>query len=152
MYTRNAVSAMSVEQVNKLENDAVTMGMSAPEVGEIVSKYGPDVLSVMVEALKGGFSVGFVLELFRLFGPIFLDFAISLFTEKKKMGMVEGDEEKVLNDLLKGSPVQGLPEELVKTLFTKLLPYVIKKYGPDMMAAVIDAITRLTEDDKKSGE
>lgn len=68
------------------------------------------------------------------------------------MGMVEGDEEKVLNDLLKGSPVQGLPEELVKTLFTKLLPYVIKKYGPDMMAAVIDAITRLTEDDKKSGE
>jgi len=85
MYTRNAVSAMSVEQVNKLENDAVTMGMSAPEVGEIVSKYGPDVLSVMVEALKGGFSVGFVLELFRLFGPIFLDFAISLFTEKKKM-------------------------------------------------------------------
>jgi hypothetical protein len=151
MYKLNSVSALSTEQTAALENDAIQLGMSAPEVGEVIGKYGPDVLSVMVEALKGGFSVSFVLELFRLFGPIFLDFAISLFTEKKKMGMTENDEEAELETLLKGSRIEGLPEELVKVLFTKLLPYVIKKYGPDMLEAVVDAITKLT-DDTKTGE
>mgnify|MGYP007071399968 CR=1 FL=1 len=151
MYKLNSVSALSTEQTAALENDAVQLGMSAPEVGEIIGKYGPDLLSVMVEALKGGFSVSFVLELFRLFGPIFLDFAISLFTEKKKMGMTENDEESELETLLKGSKIEGLPEELVKVLFTKLLPYVIRKYGPDMLEAIVDAITKLT-DDTKTGE
>jgi hypothetical protein len=151
MYKLNSVSALSTEQTAALENDAIQLGMSAPEVGEIIGKYGPDLLSVMVEALKGGFSVSFVLELFRLFGPIFLDFAISLFTEKKKMGMTENDEEAELETLLKGSRIEGLPEELVKVLFTKLLPYVIKKYGPDVLEAIVDAITKLT-DDTKTGE
>lgn len=152
MYNRNTVSALSLDQVKQLENDAVSMGMSPPEVGEVVSKYGPDVLSVIVEALKGGFSLSFVLELFRLFGPIFLDFAIGFFVEKKKMGMTEADEEHELNELLKGSPVQGLPQELVKALFTKLLPYVLKKHGPDMLTAIIDAINKFTDEDTKTGE
>ena len=86
-----------------------------------------------------------------MFGPIFLDFAISLFTEKKKMGMTENDEEAELENLLKGSRIEGLPEELVKVLFTKLLPYVIKKHGPDVLEAIVNAITKLT-DDTKTGE
>lgn len=138
----------SLAEQTQLKADAVQMGMAPNDVAEIISKYGPDVMSVIVESLKSGFSVAFVLELFRLFGPIFLDFAISLFTEKKKMGMTENDEERELENLLKGSPVQGLPEELVKVLFTKLLPYVIKKYGPDMLAAVITAIDKYTKEDQ----
>ena len=64
------------------------------------------------------------------------------------MGMAESDEETELENLLKGSPVQGLPEELVKVLFTKLLPYVIKKYGPEMLVAVIAAIDKYTKEDQ----
>ena len=143
-------SPRSLTEQTQLQTDAVQMGMAPSDVAEIVSKYGPDVMSVIVEALKGGFSVPFVLELFRLFGPIFLDFAISLFSEKKKMGMAENDEEAELEKLLRGSPVQGLPEELVKVLFTKLLPYVIKKYGPDMLTAVIAAIDRYTSETTNS--
>jgi hypothetical protein len=138
---------MSMAQQTQVQSDAVAMGMAPTDVADIISKYGPDVMSTMVEGLKSGFSVPFILELFRLFGPLFLDFAISLFTEKKKMGMTESDEEVELEKLLKGSPVQGLPEELVKVLFTKLLPYVIKKYGPDMLAAVITAIDKYTKED-----
>lgn len=138
---------LSMEEQTQVQNDAVAMGMAPTDVAEIISKYGPDVMSTIVEGLKSGFSVPFILELFRLFGPLFLDFAISLFTEKKKMGMAEADEEAELEKLLKGSPVQGLPEELVKVLFTKLLPYVIKKYGPDMLLAVIAAIDKYTKED-----
>jgi hypothetical protein len=138
---------MSMAEQTQVQSDAVAMGMAPTDVADIISKYGPDVMSTMVEGLKSGFSVPFILELFRLFGPLFLDFAISLFTEKKKMGMTESDEEVELEKLLKGSPVQGLPEELVKVLFTKLLPYVIKKYGPDMLAAVITAIDKYTKED-----
>lgn len=137
----------SLAEQTQLKADAIQLGMAPTEVADIISKYGPDVMSVIVEALKSGFSVAFVLELFRLFGPIFLDFVISLFSEKKKMGMTENDEEAELENLLKGSPVQGLPEELVKVLFTKLLPYVIKKYGPDMLVAVIAAIDKYTKED-----
>jgi len=139
---------MSMVEQTQVQTDAIAMGMAPPEVAEIISKYGPDVMSTIVEGLKSGFSVTFILELFRLFGPLFLDFAISLFTEKKKMGMAESDEETELENLLKGSPVQGLPEELVKVLFTKLLPYVIKKYGPDMLVAVIAAIDKYTKEDQ----
>lgn len=138
----------SAAEQDQMQTDAISMGMAPTDVAEIISKYGPDTMSVIVEGLKSGFSVPFVLELFRLFGPIFLDFAISLFSDKKKMGMTEASEEAELEKLLKGSPVQGLPEELVKVLFTKLLPYVIKKYGPDMLAAVITAIDKYTKEDQ----
>ena len=138
----------SAAEQDQMQTDAISMGMAPTDVAEIISKYGPDTMSVIVEGLKSGFSVPFVLELFRLFGTIFLDFAISLFSDKKKMGMTEASEEAELEKLLKGSPVQGLPEELVKVLFTKLLPYVIKKYGPDMLAAVITAIDKYTKEDQ----
>ena len=146
--TMETKTQMSMAEQTQVQTDAVAMGMAPLEVAEIISKYGPDVMSTIVEGLKSGFSIAFILELFRLFGPLFLDFAISLFTEKKKMGMAESDEETELENLLKGSPVQGLPEELVKVLFTKLLPYVIKKYGPEMLVAVIDAIYKYTKEDK----
>ena len=138
----------SLAEQTQLKADAIQLGMAPTDVADIITKYGPDVMSVIVEALKSGFSVSFVLELFRLFGPIFLDFVISLFSEKKKLGMAESDEEAELENLLKGSPVQGLSEELVKVLFTKLLPYVIKKYGPDMLAAMIAAIDKYTKEDQ----
>ncbi len=148
MEIKKLAQPLSAAEQDQLKTDAVSMGMAPTDVAEIISKYGPDTMSVIVEGLKSGFSVPFILELFRLFGPIFLDFAISLFSEKKKLGLAEGNEEVELENLLKGSPVQGLPEELVKTLFTKLLPYVIKKYGPDMLVAVIAAIDKYTKEDQ----
>lgn len=148
MEAKSFSTNLSMAEQSQIQSDAIALGMAPPEVADILSKYGPDVMSTIVEGLKSGFSVPFILELFRLFGPLFLDFAISLFMEKKKMGMTESDEELELEGLLKGSAVQGLPEQLVKTLFTKLLPYVIKKYGPDMLTAVIAAIDAYTKEDK----
>lgn len=148
MELKKLAQPLSLAEQDQMKTDAISMGMAPTDVAEVISKYGPDVMSVVVEGLKSGFSAPFVLELFRLFGPIFFDFAISLFAEKKKLGLAEGNEEAELEKLLKGSPVQGLPEELVKALFTKLMPYVIKKYGPDMLAAVIAAIDKYTKEDQ----
>ncbi len=100
---------MSMAEQTQVQSDAVAMGMAPTDVADIISKYGPDVMSTMVEGLKSGFSVPFILELFRLFGPLFLDFAISLFTEKKKMGMTESDEEVELEKLQPPCPA-GPPE------------------------------------------
>jgi hypothetical protein len=65
--------------------EAQSLGMSPTEVAEIAAKYGPQVLSVVNSALKNGFSFTFVIECLKLFGPVVLDFVVSLFKEKQEV-------------------------------------------------------------------
>ena len=55
------------DQVQALSTEVQQMGMAPTEVADLLSRYGPEVLSVVVQALKNGFSMPFVLELLRLF-------------------------------------------------------------------------------------
>lgn len=149
---------MPEDQLQALSTEVTQAGMAPAEVGELLSRYGPEVLSVIVQALKNGFSMPFILELIRLFGPIALDFAISLFTAKKSLSAQSetkdpfGDLNKILqNDpevakVLETSELQALTPQLVSVLVEKLLPYLVKKYGPQLLAAIIQAIEDWTKE------
>ncbi len=160
---------LSVEQV---QAQAFEMGMAPSELGDLLNQYGPQVVSVVGQALKNGFSLPFVLELVRLFGPVSLDFIISLFKAKKEVsaqGMSDVDPFVQLNDLVKNDAsfetllsddtdlkealgavnIQGLTPKLVSVLVEKLLPFLVQKYGPQLLAAVIKGIEDWTNTNTK---
>ena len=140
---------VSDDQVQALSTEVQQMGMAPAEVADILSRYGPEILSVVVQALKNGFSMPFVLELLRLFGPIALDFTISLFTAKKSLSaqsetkdpfselnkILQNDPE--VSKVLEDSQIGALTPQLVSVLVEKLLPYLVKKYGPKLLAATV---------------
>jgi len=150
------------DQVQALSTEVQQMGMAPAEVADLLSRYGPEVLSVVVQALKNGFSMPFVLELLRLFGPIALDFTISLFTAKKSFSAQSeekdpfGELNKILqndpevNKVLEGSQIGALTPQLVSVLVEKLLPYLVKKYGPQLLAAIIQAIEDWTKEEPEN--
>jgi len=145
-------SPLSMVESTSVQDQSIALGMAPSDVADVIGRYGPEVLSVLNEALKNGLSLSFVLELLRLFGPIFIDFVISFFMQKKNLGMVETDAKSELEALLTGNTYEGLPDALVKTLFTKLLPYVVEKYGPEIVLAIINAISDLTKEKTKIQE
>lgn len=138
--------------------EAQSLGMSPSDVGEILSKYGPTVLSVVGSALKNGFSFPFVMECLRLFGPTVLDFVVALWKnrEDKAKGLVAQDQEPFdslgtiiesdpeVANLFKDLDIKGLNPKLISAIFEKLLPFLIEKYGPQLLDAVIRAIEEWT--------
>ena len=138
--------------------EAQSLGMSPSDVGEILNKYGPTVLSVVASALKNGFSFPFIMECLRLFGPTVLDFVVSLWKtkEEKAKGLVGENEDPFAGlgtviesdpevaNLFKDLDIKGLNPKLISTIFEKLLPFLIEKYGPQLLNAVIKAIEEWT--------
>jgi hypothetical protein len=144
--------------------EAQSFGMSPSELGEILNKYGPTVLNVVSAALRNGFSFPFVLECLRLFGPTVLDLIVSLWKtkEEKPKGLAQEEPfseisnaiqtDPEVSDLFKDMDVKGLNPKLISAIFEKLLPFLIQKYGPQLLDAVIKAIEEWTakQDTKES--
>lgn len=149
------------EQLGMLE--AQSLGMSPTEVAEIAAKYGPQVLSVVNSALKNGFSFPFVIEFLKLFGPVVLDFVVSLFKEKqevKPQGFTDENPFYKLGSVITSDPeisevvgkegIEGLTPQAVSSLFEKILPLLIKKYGPMLLEAVLKAIENWADKEEKT--
>ncbi len=143
-----------MNQVNELKGAAENFGLSPEFIAECLNKYGPEVLSVCIEGLKNGFSVGFVIELVRLFGPVVLDFILSLFrTSNKSMnlaaarGMAPSDQ--TLADFLNDKNAANFGPILMQLLVEKIIPYIIKNYGEQITKALVEALQKAF-DDKES--
>jgi hypothetical protein len=138
-------SDLTAAQIADMESTAKNFGLDPEFIAECLNKYGPDVLSLCVEAIKGGFSVGFVMELFRLFGPIVLDFVISLFTKSKsamlseqKLGVAASDID--LSDFLNEKNAEKFAPIIINLLLEKIVPYIIEKYGQQILQGLLDAV------------
>ena len=138
----------------ELMNAAENSGLSPDFVAEVLSRYGPEVLSVCIEALKNGFSVGFVIELVRLFGPVVLDFVLSLFKRSNTslnmavhQGMAPSDAS--VSDFLNDKNTENFAPILMKLLVEKLIPYVIKNYGDQIVSALLEALKKSFDEKKE---
>lgn len=145
--------------IEGMKTEAVNMGASTEFIADCLNKYGPEVLSTVTEGLRNGFSFAFILESFRLFGPFVLDFFISLMSKNKmQANMMEITNQKTLgaaalsrediNNFVLNQNDDMMSANLIKVFIEKVLPYVGKKYGPLIIEAVIDAITKAIDDDK----
>lgn len=149
----------SMTDIEGMKTEAVNMGASTEFIADCLNKYGPEVLSTVTEGLRNGFSFAFILESFRLFGPFVLDFFISLMSKNKmQANMMEIVNQKTLgaaalsrediNNFVLNQNDDMMSANLVKVFIEKVLPYIGKKYGPLIIEAVIDAITKAIDDDK----
>ena len=139
----------STEQVDDLKSVAGNFGIAPAEVADILQNYGPSVLQMVISALKSGFSLSFCMELVKTFGPVVLDFVMSLFNNTKKAmdvssqkGIVPESMEQFLNE----KDAENFAPILVKVLVEKVIPYIIKNYGQQILQALLDAFNKAFED------
>lgn len=141
----------SAAQTEELKNSAENFGFSADFIAECLSKYGPEVLAVAIEGLKNGFSMGFVIEMVRLFGPVVLDFVLSIFKMGNKSfhaSLTDGvnPDGKTLAEFLNEKDAAAFGPILMKLLVEKIIPYVIKNYGDQIVKALVDALQNAFEE------
>lgn len=141
----DTVTALSNDQVLAMSNDAQQLGMSPESVAEVLSKYGPEMLSVVVEGLKNGFTLSFCMELLKLFGPVVLDTLVSIFNKTKTMVGAQSlsasaATESAVADILSKSKVESIPPAILNILLEKLLPWALEKYGQQIISAIIETV------------
>ena len=126
--------------------EAQSLGISAEISTDILVKYGPQVLAVVITGIKNGLSLSFVMECLKLFGPAILDFITVFFTKSRDHltpqsldanGMFS--ESEITVALAKGS-VEALPPAVVNILLEKLLPWMLDKYGQQILQAILEAV------------
>jgi hypothetical protein len=140
----DSVKTMSSDQVKGLIANAETLGMAPADVAEVLSKYGPDVLTVVTTGLKNGFSVAFIMECVKLFGPMVLDALTSLYNKSKQLVISQGFNGKVTDavvaEVISNKPVESIPPVILNILLEKLVPWALEKYGQQILSAMIEAI------------
>lgn len=132
-------------QVEELKLTAENYGVSPEFSAEILTKYGPDVLAVTIKALQSGFSWSFILEIFKRFGPVVLEFFLNLFTtstkamqEQEQKGLVASDI--TLADFLNDKNAAQFAPIITKVLLDKIIPYIIENYGTQILQGILTAV------------
>lgn len=135
-----------------IQLEAQSFGLPTDQAAEILTKYGPQVLSVIVAGLKNGLSLSFLMESLKLFGPLIVEFLSKLFVETKKQldtevskGLVAQDTS--VADVLSKGGVEGLPPAVANILMEKLLPWALDKYGQQIIQAIMEAIMKGMKED-----
>lgn len=143
------VSALSVEQVQALCVSAQSFGFSAEDVDAVRAQHGDEVLSLMTEAARSGFSIGFVMDILKRFGPAVLQFLYELWNEQVMAAGVaaQSSGEAIV---LEGPLVQGVQEGIVNMLLNKLLeqlpnllPVLLEKYGDQVLKLIVDTLLKV---------
>ncbi len=84
------------EETNVLQISAENLGISPDEVVVITKTWGFPILAVIVEALRNGLGVGFVMTIITQFGPALLQLVVNLFKKKKMLGAAPEDMDGLL--------------------------------------------------------
>jgi hypothetical protein len=156
------VTAMSVEQIDILKASAQDFGFDRGVIADILEKFGPDVLALVVEAARNGFSIQWIMDTFNKFGPTVLRFLSDLFSRNMAMAEVpmSFDGSPQTGVVINGDLIEGMDSNLISTLLEKLLPMLLEKYGPMLidflMKLFLDALKPkvgvvMSEEDKFGG-
>lgn len=141
--------------VNAMTAEAVTYGLNLVEVADLLAKWGPSVLQLVISGLRNGLSLALVREILETLGPLFLRLAVEqadFFTTKRLKAVVAtpaaastvivGEQ---VDSFEKSSAVLDLFLKLMPALL-KMLPEIMNKYGDQIIAWVIQAITDALND------
>ena len=147
--SKEKVSALSVEQVETLKLSAQNFGFDTNWIAELISKYGADILALVVEAARNGFSIALVVEIMSKFGPDLLQFVLDLFNTKKMEAVKFGE---VFPPTDGSMPLPGgMMDSILINLVQKYLPIIMEKYGDQIMKMIIDAIIKAISGGTDSG-
>jgi hypothetical protein len=107
---------------------ATGLGLDANTIADILEKYGPEVLAMVVELLRNGFSTTFIMELVQL-GPDVLQIIVNLFNSSvmKKYSAMSPEQLKISAVSLGFDP--------------SFILQILQQYGPQAVALAIEAVS-----------
>jgi hypothetical protein len=128
--------AFSAEQTEAVKLSAANFGMDPSVIAEILATWGPAVLATVVEALRSGFSVAFVMDMLNKFGPFILKWIVGLFNQKKML------EASGVADVFPpdAKPGEGVSASILVSMLEQIIPIIFKQFGPAILKAIEEAI------------
>jgi hypothetical protein len=125
----------------QLKLSAVNFGFDASWIAEILQNYGEDALTLAVEAARNGLSIGLIVEILTKFGPKVLDLLVSWLNQKNMMKGVAGDI--VPGAIVVGDDnafIDLIVQKYLPMIIQQYLPMILEKYGPQIMQVVVNII------------
>ena len=137
--------AMSVDQIDAVKVAAQNFGFENYMISGILDKFGPEVLSLLVEAARSGFSVTWIVDTLNRFGPNVLQFFMDLWGKNVAIAAQNAPAGMAATEvhtgvILTGEVVEGMDTNMITTMLEKLLPMIVEKYGPQLIQMVMDLI------------
>lgn len=126
-------AAMQASQ--DLQQSAANFGFDPAWIADVVEKYGPEVLAVVVEAARGGFSIQLIQDVMQKLGPLVLELLVNLLNKQKMARSFTGDEQM-------GDQVMSIDIGLIEVLVQKYLPLLLEKFGPQLVQMAVDWIVQ----------
>lgn len=131
----------SSEQVETLKESALAFGVSADVIANYLEKYGPKALSMVVEGLRYGLTLSFIMELMSVFGPAVLDLLLAVLGQSK---MSSADGAETTCEISTSCENMGfIGQGIITVLLVKYLPILLARYGPEVIGIVFDWLSKV---------
>jgi hypothetical protein len=128
----------------ELKLAASNFGFDSGWVADILTQWGPEVLAVCVEAARNGLSVTLITEIVTKFGPALLQLIVGMWQHQNMAAAPchKGADCCKHKAALAGDlPVLvGADASLITVLVQQWLPVILQKFGPVIMQALIAAV------------
>jgi hypothetical protein len=124
---------VEVENVETLKASAMGFGFDFDWVSGLISKWGDNILSVVVEAVRGGFTKDVVVNIVEKVGPFALELLVNLMNKMKFHHAAAAPGELVV-----GEEVRLFDASIIETLVQRYLPVLVEKYGDQIVKFVVD--------------
>jgi hypothetical protein len=162
--------------LKSLRLEARRVGLNVSVVADILSKWGPSVLQLVISGLRNGLSLGFINEILSQLGPLFLQTAVESVMPQEEdedppvlraASVLPEDcadpddccEEQPCGKRLKtihvGEQVESfsdLKQNALLTMLEKLLPTLIESYGPQLLKWFLEVVTSALKDSNQKAK
>jgi hypothetical protein len=119
-------------KADALKASAQSFGLDASWVADILTKYGPETLALVVEACRQGLTASLVTEVVTTFGPGLLLKNMKKLDSSVVPGvLVPGESTGIIDVVIQ----QYLP-----VIIEKYLPVLLQQYGPQILQAILKII------------
>ncbi len=119
-------------------NFVVGAGFDPNSIADLIAQFGDDVVQLVSDAIRSGFSRQFVLDTLLKFGPWLLKFLLDMFSKKQEAAVKMG----VAADTLSNAVVEA---NLIETFLERMLPKILEKYGERLIDSFIELIMSYIE-------
>lgn len=144
---KKCCAGFAPEVVEELKSSAEGLGFGGGFISEVLNKWGPQALSLAVEALRQGFSIALVDDLLNKLGPKMLELVLGVSnTQKMLLAQVEAGKSFLPPEAqlvtLDGGDARGpvLERSILLNVLARWVPDLIRQLGPKLFDQLIQLL------------
>lgn len=121
-----------------LKASAVGFGFDSEWVAKVIEDWGDDTLTVAIEAARHGITVPLVVEILQKFGPRVLELLVTLLNRYRLMGVAGDVLPGQVVEGVDAAMIDVIVDKWLPLIVQKYLPMIMEKYGEQLIKWVID--------------